>query len=48
MIRVKGTRAGVEIEALEIGARAYNVFKSAGIDTVEDLCLLTAQQLLGL
>jgi Bacterial RNA polymerase, alpha chain C terminal domain len=38
----------MEIEALEIGARAYNVFKSAGIDTVEDLCLLTAQQLLGL
>jgi hypothetical protein len=38
----------MEIEALELGARAYNVLKNAGVDTVEDLCLLTAQQLLGL
>jgi hypothetical protein len=38
----------MEIEELALGARAYNVLKNAGIDTVEDLCLLTALQLLGL
>jgi hypothetical protein len=38
----------MDIEKLEVGARAYCVLKGAGIDTVEDLCLFTAKQLLRL
>jgi hypothetical protein len=36
----------MDIEELPLGARAYGVLKDAGIDTVEDLCLFTAEQLL--
>ena len=35
----------ISIEELVVGARAYNVLKDAGIDTVEDLCLFTGEQL---
>ena len=38
----------MDIDELELGARAYGVLKEAGIDTVEDLCLFTAEQLLHL
>lgn len=38
----------MEIEELTLSARRYGVLKTIGIDTVEDLCLLTAEQLLGL
>jgi hypothetical protein len=31
----------MNIEELVVGARAYNVLRDAGIDTVEDLCLFT-------
>lgn len=36
----------MNIEELVVGARAYNVLKDAGIDTVEDLCLFTGEQLM--
>ena len=36
----------MNIEELVVGARAYNVLKGAGIDTVEDLCLFTGEQLM--
>jgi len=35
----------MKIEELDVGARAYGVLKGAGIDTVEDLCLFTGEQL---
>src|SRR6266496_4205566 len=38
----------MDIEELDVGGRAYGVLKGAGIDTVEDLCLFTAEQLLRL
>ena len=38
----------MDIEELTIGVRAYNALKSAGIDTVEDLCLFTGKQLMHL
>jgi hypothetical protein len=38
----------MDIEELELGARAYGVLKAARIDTVEDLCLFTGQQLMHL
>ena len=38
----------MDIEQLEISNRAYTVLKAAGIDTVEDLCLFTGEQLLRL
>jgi hypothetical protein len=38
----------MNIEELVVGARAYNVLKDAGIDTVEDLCLFTGEQLMRL
>ncbi|HUB81980.1 MAG TPA: DNA-directed RNA polymerase subunit alpha C-terminal domain-containing protein [Bryobacteraceae bacterium] len=38
----------MDIEELDLGGRAYGVLKGARIDTVEDLCLLTAQQLMKL
>jgi Bacterial RNA polymerase, alpha chain C terminal domain len=38
----------MDIEELVMGARAYNVLKDAGIETVEDLCLLTGEQLMHL
>jgi hypothetical protein len=38
----------MDIEELTIGVRAYNALKNAGIDTVEDLCLFTGEQLMHL
>ena len=38
----------VEIDELELSTRADGVLKEAGIDTVEDLCLFTRDQLLHL
>lgn len=38
----------MDIEELPLGTRAYGVLKDAGIDTVEDLCLFTSEQLLHL
>lgn len=38
----------MNIEELVMGARAYNALKGAGIDTVEDLCLFTGEQLMRL
>ncbi len=38
----------MDIEELVVGTRAYNVLKGAGIDTVEDLCLFTGEQLMHL
>jgi hypothetical protein len=38
----------MDIEELEVSNRAYTVLKGAAIDTVEDLCLLTGEQLMRL
>jgi hypothetical protein len=38
----------MDIDELELGTRADGVLKEAGIDTVEDLCLFTRDQLLHL
>jgi hypothetical protein len=38
----------MDIEQLVMGARAYKALKGAGIDTVEDLCLFTGEQLMHL
>lgn len=38
----------MDIEELDLGGRAYGVLKGARIDTAEDLCLFTAQQLMHL
>ena len=38
----------MDIDELPLGTRAYGVLKKAGVDTVEDLCLFTAEQLLHL
>jgi hypothetical protein len=38
----------MNIEEVVMGARAYNVLKDAGIDTAEDLCLFTGEQLMRL
>lgn len=38
----------MEIKALDLSARSYGVLEKIGIDTVEDLCQLTAEQLMGL
>lgn len=38
----------MDIEKLDVSARAYTVLKGAGIDTIEDLCLFTGQQLMHL
>ena len=38
----------MDIDELKLGARADGVLKRAGIDTVEDLCRFTAEQLLRL
>jgi Bacterial RNA polymerase, alpha chain C terminal domain len=38
----------MDIEELDLGARAYGVLKCAGIDTVEDLCRFTGHQLMHL
>ncbi len=38
----------MDIEQLEVSNRAYTVLKGAGIDTVEDLCLFTGEQLMRL
>lgn len=35
----------MNIEELPLGTRAYGVLKAAGIDTIEELCLFTAEQL---
>ena len=38
----------MDIEELEVSNRAYTVLKGAAIDTVEDLCLFTGEQLMRL
>jgi len=38
----------MKVEELEVSARVYNALKNASIDTVEDLCRLTGEQLMKL
>ena len=38
----------MDVEELNLNHRAYNALKNAGIDSVEDLCLLTQDQILRL
>lgn len=38
----------MDIEELEVSNRVYNALKGAAIDTVEDLCPLTGEQLMSL